>query len=238
MSLYLRQFQHLLPRSRAWTLTIDKMLRRFFLGLGEGATAAARAVIDSVWAQLMPDTTDELVEWEFEHGLSGIGTDPERRTALAAAWQATGGQSPRYLQDTLQAAGFPVYYHGWRETGGTVRDPRSYTVQPLYGTVVCDSVTSTQPQCRGDDRRTTGQSQCNAFLTNDPKYIVNLPVDYGGPPPIPATESSWRRFVYFGGATFGTNATVPTHMLPELKRLARKLCPAHLWIVFLTEPPP
>ena len=40
-------------------------------------------------------------------------TEQERRDRLDASWKATGGQSPRYIQDTLQAAGFDVYVHEW-----------------------------------------------------------------------------------------------------------------------------
>lgn len=68
------------------------------------------------------------------------GSEQERRDRLDATWKALGGQDPRYIQDTLQAAGFDVYVHEWwepipgRQNGGSIdgdvtpvaRDPFTY----------------------------------------------------------------------------------------------------------------
>jgi uncharacterized protein YmfQ (DUF2313 family) len=228
MSVFFRIFQHLLPRSRAWSLVTDKTLRRFFEGLAAGAAAPARAAVDSVWLELLPETTTELIEWEQQFGLWGSGTEAQRRAALSAAWSATGGQSPRYLQDTVQAAGFDLYIHGWRAPDDSVRNPHNHTTHPLLGTVQCDDDTAAQSQC-GD-----AEAQCDRFLVGDPGYLVNELLNYEAPPPIPADPLTWRHFVYWGGETFDTPAVVPDSRLLELKRLLLKLCPAHLWIVLQT----
>lgn len=113
---FLRLYQHLLPDGRAWRTTVDKRLRQFFQGLSvipEGAKDAA----DGVWGDLSPETTDELTKWEEQFGLPSNVTDEDaRRLRLAGTWRSlVGGQSPRYIQDTLQASGFDVYVHEWWE---------------------------------------------------------------------------------------------------------------------------
>lgn len=113
--IFLRVFKHLLPRARAWQITVDKVLRQFFEGLA-GAGSDARDFFDGVWLDIFPQTTRELDSWDTEFGLRDTGLiEQERRDRLDAAWKALGGQSPRYVQDTLQGAGFDVYVHEWWE---------------------------------------------------------------------------------------------------------------------------
>lgn len=123
---WLDVFKHLLPTGRAWRLTVDKNLRKFFEGLG-GAPADAKDYIDDVYDDIGPDTTRELAAWEAQFGLPDTQlTVAQRRVRLDATWKAQGGQDPRYIQDTLQAAGFDVYVHEWwvpnalHPTGGSV----------------------------------------------------------------------------------------------------------------------
>lgn len=137
---WLDVFKHLLPTGRAWRLTVQKNLRRFFEGLS-GAPADAKDHIDDVYDDIGPDTTRELAAWEAQFGLPDTQlTEAQRRARLDATWKAQGGQDPRYIQDTLQAAGFDVYVHEWwvpipgRPTGGSIngdvtpvaRDPFQY----------------------------------------------------------------------------------------------------------------
>ena len=137
---WLRAFQHLLPRARAWWLTPDKVLRRFFLGLAPPLDDA-RAFLDQRFVDLDPQRTTQLVQYETLFALPSAGlTEQQRRDRLDGRWKAQGGQDPRYIQDTLQAAGFPVYVHEWWEpdpthpTGGSVngdvvpvaRNPNDY----------------------------------------------------------------------------------------------------------------
>jgi hypothetical protein len=237
MTNFLAIFQHLLPRTKTWSLVVDRMLRRLFSGIDIGLATPAKSAVDSVWTTLDPDTTDELAEWENQFGLWETGTDAARRAAYEAAWDASTGQSPRYLQDRLQAAGFDVYYHGWRESDGSVRDPRTYAVAPLIGAIQCYAP-ATDPDCvvcgAADD---LGTPVCDGFVVNELNYLVNEALDGRAPPWIPDSEYRWRYFCYVGGATFGTEAEVALERRVELKRLILKYFPAHLWIVLLvTEP--
>lgn len=140
--MFLRLFKHLLPRARAWSITIAGPLRQFFEGLAASIGAPVRLYLDLILLDLFPDTTRELELWEAQFDLrytSGL-TEAARRERLAGAWQALGGQSPRYIQDTLRGAGFDVYVHEWWVPGSeaapgihaapVVRNPFSY----LYAT--------------------------------------------------------------------------------------------------------
>lgn len=224
---FLRTFQQLLPDAAAWRLTAQKRLRSLFEGLA-GGPQAARVFIDYVSDDLYPETTRELAAWESQFALRGNGSDTDRRNALAAAWQATGGQSPRYLQDTLQAAGFDVFIHEWWSSGPpyVARDPNSYTTQPLIGTVQCGEALA---QC-GEE-----SALCNDFLANEPGYIVNLTLQPKAPPPVPSSTLTWPYFVYVGGETFGTTATIPEGRRAEFEEKLLELFPAQLWIVTLVE---
>ena len=137
---WLDVFKHLLPNARAWRITVEKRLREFFQGL-TGVAFDARVFYDNIYNDLNPQQTRELVTWEIQFALRSTGlTEQERRDRLDAAWKALGGQSPRYIQDTLQAAGFDVYVHEWwepipgRPNGGSIngdvtpvaRDPFEY----------------------------------------------------------------------------------------------------------------
>lgn len=112
--MFLRLFKHLLPNARAWRLIVDKQLREFFQGLGNSLGDPTKLFFDEIWTDIDPQQTRELDAWEKQFGLPTSGlTEQQRRDRLDAAWKAKGGQSPRYIQDTLQAAGFNVYVHEW-----------------------------------------------------------------------------------------------------------------------------
>ena len=126
---FLDLYQHLLPDGRAWRTTVNKRLRQFFQGLTI-IPEEVKGSADSVWADLLPETTDKLADWERQFGVPGnIVDEADRRLRLAATWRSlAGGQSPQYIQDTLRLAGFDVYVHEWWEpstppTPGSLGDP-------------------------------------------------------------------------------------------------------------------
>lgn len=115
--MFFHVLRHLLPNGRAWRLTVDKNLRRFFQGLA-GVGDDVKAFVDRVWLDVFPADTRELSEWERQFGLPDTGlSEQPARDRLDATWKALGGQSPRYIQDTLRARGFDVYVHEWWEPG-------------------------------------------------------------------------------------------------------------------------
>lgn len=222
----LRTLSHLLPRARAFRLLVGKQLRQLVEGLAEEPDAI-RGFHDDVYDDLFPATTRELERWETQFALQVADTEADRRQNLAAAWQAQGGQSPKYLQDVVQAAGFDLYVHEWWSSGPdpyVARDPRNYTEDPLIGTVQC-----------GEPLAQCGETSalCNNFLANYTFYLVNdtlLPI---APPPVPSDPVYWPYFLYFGGATFGDPATVPLSRRDELEQLLLRICPAQQWIVLI-----
>lgn len=113
--MFLRIFKHLLPRAHAWAIIIDKQLRQFFAGLAAALGDASKLFLDLIFLDLLPQETRALREWETTWALPLVEglTEQQRRDRLAGQWAALGGQSPRYIQDTLQAAGFDVYVHEW-----------------------------------------------------------------------------------------------------------------------------
>ena len=112
--LFFRVFEHLLPHARAWTLTIEKQLRQFFDGITGPLGTDIKKYADDVFDDIFPATTRQLDEWERQFGLpSNLPLEQDRRDRLDGAWKAQGGQSPRYIQDTLRNAGFDVYVHEW-----------------------------------------------------------------------------------------------------------------------------
>jgi hypothetical protein len=229
MGLFLRVLRHLLPDSIAWRLREDgdRPIERFFTGLAEGP-GAARTFADQAYLDLYPETTRELDLHEREFGLPGTGTESERRAAVTAAWLATGGQSPAYIQGVLRAAGFDVYVHDWWSSGPpyVARDPRDYTDSVLVGTVQC-----------GEPLALCGEelAQCNNFLQNDPNYLVNQTLSRRPPPPIPEDPDRWRKFMYVGGATFPGTATIPAARRAAFEDLLLQMRPLDLWIVLLID---
>ena len=113
MSLFFRVYEHLLPKARAFHTFSGKRLTQLFEGL-VSLPEDARKYFDDVYLDVFPQTTRELDAWEEQFGLPDTGlTEQQRRDRVEAAWKALGGQDPRYIQDTLQAAGFDVYVHEW-----------------------------------------------------------------------------------------------------------------------------
>lgn len=220
-----RVWQHLLPTGEVWRVVADKALRRIILALATWSDGP-RSFADDVFDDVSPETTRVLDEWEEQLGLPPVASDAVRRQQLDAAWKSQGGQSPRYIQDVLQAAGFNVFIAEWWTWSGptrVARDPLAYAQQPRIGTVQC-----------GESRALCGvrSAYCNDLLANEPGYLVNKRLSRRAPPAIPTATSYRPFFIYFGGdANMSTRASIPATRRAEFERLVLKLCPPHCWIV-------
>lgn len=242
----IRVFQHLLPRSRAWLITVDKNLRTFFSVLSKILLEDIREFFDITWTRMDPQKTDELKRWERQFGLVDTGlTEQQRRDRLEAAWASVGGQSPRYIQDTLQANGFPVYVHEWWVPGTepavgvvgapTVRNPLTYLKQTYPGDTTPDGyplvnkifeTSNNWINQAGEVVMQAGEALAVAgsydgFAETTKSYTV------------PASSDYWPYFIYIGGETFGTLADVPSTRREEFEALCLKICPCHLWLGML-----
>lgn len=130
-------FPHLLPRGKAWSITINKRLRQLFEGLSN-ALINVKTFFDLIWLDIFPDTTREIETWEKQFGIIDNGTTSEadRRTRLDAAWKLYKVVSREQIEQALRDAGFDVYVHEWWIPGteaaigvhapATPRNPRTY----------------------------------------------------------------------------------------------------------------
>jgi hypothetical protein len=184
-------FKHVLPNGRAWWLTPSKTLRMFFDGL-TATPESTREAIDSSYLDLDPQQTRELNKWEDQFALAGASlTEQQRRDRLDARWKALGGQSPRYIQDTLRGAGFDVYVHDWfgsRPSIGdhscvTPRNPFLY-LSPAYGGLILNvecgaplaECGEPSAEC-GESTTPTGYPLAGKSTVAVPDYIISCGVD-------------------------------------------------------------
>jgi len=194
--MFLNTFKHLLPHgARAWKLTINKKLRQFFDGLALGVPTDFKSFVDLVFFDAFPATTRELELWEQQFNLASNATltEQERRDRLDGAWKAKGGQSPRYIQDTLQAAGFDVYVHEWWVPGtepvlnvntqATARDPFDYLTDANGAQLVISSDNNPDMQDGdalaqdGSTTMPTGYPLVNKYDVLDPQFIGDGALD-------------------------------------------------------------
>lgn len=232
MAVIFRIFQHLLPRARAWRITIDKLLRRFFEALSDTPNSI-REFFDNIWTDLAPQATTEMDEWERQWGLTSSEglTEQERKDRLEATWKTLGGQSPRYIQSTIWAAGFTdVHIHQWWVPASDpliARDPTAYvpaTAELLVNKILIAQRNETclagHPSMHaGEVLAQAGQFQGSAFFRK--KYNVTTNPD------------TWPFYLYFGAETFGNLADVPLARKDEFENLLLKICPTQQWLVLL-----
>lgn len=236
--MFLRIFQHLLPNARAWRITIDKQLRQFFEGLS-GVGDSVKTFMDLIYFDVFPDDTRELSAWELQFGLISTGlTDQQRRDRLTAAWRAVGGQDPTYIQETLQANGFPVFVHEFWEPGTepAVNVTGPPTVRNPFNVLRDNTgIQSFDIEC-GEPLAECGEplAECGETSENPGYPLVNkvrLPdgsgfIEYV----IPIDTATWPYFLYIGGETFGTTVTIDPARKNEFEALMLKICPAQQWI--------
>ena len=256
--MFLRIYQHILPKAKAWQLTIDKQLRQFFDGL-TGIGSDIKEFIDLVWYDIFPETTREIDAWEAQFGLPATDlTEQERRDRLAATWQALGGQDPRYIEDTLRAAGFDVYVNEWwADDVPTARNPLLVLndgLNPLQYVANCGAQ---KANCGGVEAICGATIQPVGFPLVNKILTALMPVVCGAQGAncgnseaicgatdttytskryiVPSDVDKWPFFLYIGGQTYPDIATVPTSRKNEFETLCLKICPAQQWLGMLIQ---
>jgi len=255
----LRMFQHLLPTARAWRLTVDKKLRRFFEGL-TGLISQIKQHLDLVWLDIYPQTTRELDSWENQWGLpSTTLTTQERRDRLDGAWKALGGQSPSYIQISLRDAGFNVYVHEWWRAiyvySTECGEPSAECGEPsaecggIIGTLDPITPVPRDPSeflkddgspygyflnCGGSVAISGGSlAICGAANGISGGLLVNKPAKIVYQ--IPTNPEQWPYVMYIGAQIYGRRASIPVARREEFEALCLKLCPAQQWIGLIVE---
>jgi uncharacterized protein YmfQ (DUF2313 family) len=261
---FLRIFKHLLPRARAWRITVDKQLRRLLEGLS-GVGADVKDFTDAVWLDLFPQTTRSLEAWEEQFGQEGAGlTEQQRRDNVDAAWKALGGQSPRYIQDTLRDNGFDVYVHEWWT-------PNAFPLNAFYCGDAAAQSGETGVECTGavyparDPNDVLapdnivpvagkGYPLVNLITDLSPNFLAlcgEAAAECGEPSMLcynyvnfnfsrkkyetTADPDTWPYYLYIGGAAFGDLADVPENRRTEFETLCLKICPNQQWLGILVE---
>lgn len=259
-----RTFQHVLPNAKAWRLTIDKPLRKFVAGVSAPADSI-RTYFGGVWGDLIPESTQSLDEWEGQFGLPDTGLpESARRQRLRAAWAAQGGQSPRYIQDTLQANGFGVYVHEWF-TGAAFPLSASYcgdlsaesgeagvecvgvqhTTRNPNDVLAPDNIVPVAGKGYPLVNLITGVTPnllalCGEAGAESGESLITCynHVGYTFTPKKYETTSdpnTWPYYLYLGGETFGTLAQVPASRRFEFETLCLKICPTQQWLGVMVE---
>jgi hypothetical protein len=258
MDLFLRVYQHLLPRARALSLVAEKALRRLFEGL-TGLPAAIQEFVDLILLDVFPDTTRELAEWETQFGVVNPATaEADRRAAITAAWNRGGGLGPDALQDVLQEAGFPLFVHDsfYFTPAKAIRNPNLYLADSDTTIVYVAECGEALAECGettaicGDTSTPTGILLVNKILVRALDYLAAVTcgealaqcgepdAECGNnsgfnsqlkPYRIPSDPDLWPYFWYVGGETFGDSVTIPLTRKQELENLVLKIGPAHLW---------
>ena len=259
MRINLDTYKHLLPRARAWKITIDKQLRQLFQGLSD-EPSDIQDYQDDVWLDYRPADTTKLEQWEDQFALlPSDATEQARRDALDAAWKETGGQSPRYLQDTVRAAGFDVFiYESFvRENGSCVfRSPWLYVDDgrsPDY--IISDGIMGEPTfqagealslmeyffnngpvvfliQC-GEPEAQCGEPNAQAGQFRRLGTLLTEALPAGAEIPAEGSPELWPFIIYWAGAPFmdePTTAIIDKDRETEFKTLVARLCPAQNWI--------
>lgn len=106
--------QKLLPKGRAFRLPFENDLYKFHQAQAKEPERICDFYIDVRDSGIPPNVpSDALDDWETFLGLltNTNLTDAERNERALGKLTAVGGQGPDYIQDQLQAAGFPVFVY-------------------------------------------------------------------------------------------------------------------------------
>ena len=227
-----KQYQHLLPRGRAFNTVIDKVLRRLFVALGTVSEDLINHV-NLIGSDLIPRYTRRLTLWERQFNLADSGlTDDQRRERLRLTWRAIGGQSPDYIQTTLQNAGFIVYVHEWFDSSGTARNP-NLIIRDDGDAIVYSFELGTTGAELGTTAVELGQrSNAVGYL------LVNKIFDNSGNRinyEVPDSSNDWPFILYIGGAVFPDSATIDSKRRDEFEELLLSISPGQQWLGVLIE---
>ncbi len=175
--LFFRILRHLLPDARPWRIrwhadpADGRPIDQFFIALA-GVFADVREFCDLAYLDLYVATTRLLGKHQQQFALRTSGDVDQDTAAVAAAWAATGGQSPAYLQSVVRAAGFDLYVHEWWGSG---TPPRLFgdlldgwwAVDPESRTVASGDVSSLQDLSpNGRDVASGGPSSSPTFVAD------------------------------------------------------------------------
>jgi hypothetical protein len=239
MSLF-ETLQRLLPRGRAFRLSVDKSLTKLLRGIAKAADDA-KAFVDAVYLDQFAETTREIRELEREHGLPPAISVPIARLHVAAERKRVRNLSPYSLQKTLQDAGFDVYVHECWSPSGLLRNPRPHIDAPRLGRHQMRSPSSPNVVRMRGRLDSTGAlfSQYSMNTEHTPQNVaLNKTLQRQEIVVAPSNRDAWVGYFYIGAATFPQRAAVPESRLEELWFWVMRCRPLHLIPVLLVSPVP
>jgi uncharacterized protein YmfQ (DUF2313 family) len=222
---WVKVFDRLLPRSRLWSLVVDRPLRRFFHGLG----AAPKLIYEhaqSVLLEAFPLSTTSLADWSRQFGAPEV-LSPEE---LEAEWGAFGGQSPAYIQEKLRALGCDVYVHEWwvLDTCPPVaRDPIALVPTSI---VLVNDLAHGEPRYKYqfNQKPTMDQFVSDGSISfNASSGTILVGKDY----PCPDEPTEYPVYWYVCGEVWPDRALIPYSKLRPLIRMIYKLKPVHTRVI-------
>lgn len=218
-------FDTLLPRSRAWNLVYDRVLRRFFHGLAI-LPQLVHNHIGSVLLEAFPQTTSYLNDWSFTLGeWNELDADE-----LEYDWADTGGQSPGYVEDLLHDKGFTqLYLHEWWVPGSSPLEHRNPAQFFETDRVLVNDLAESEKNylfqfgdyLQGGDSQFVGDASIyfgayDGYFLQGKKY------------PTPDVPEEYCFYYYIGAETWPDRATIWESQLRYLLRLIYRTKPCHL----------
>lgn len=222
LDFWVRVFDRLLPRSRAFHLTLDRTLKKYFEGLS-ALPEMVKEHVASVLLEAFPQTTTRLSDWSLLFGSPQLLSADE----VAAEWKATGGQTPQYIQDILQDAGYDVYVHEWwvpDSAPPVARNPFSPINLIETSRVLVNDLAHIEKKWTyqfGDGTQFQGDGEISFGAYDGYHYVPKV---Y----PTPNNPGEYPVYFYICGETWPEYAMVLENDIRKLIRLIYKLKPVHL----------
>ncbi|MBP7735961.1 MAG: DUF2313 domain-containing protein [Spirochaetes bacterium] len=173
---------------------------------------------DDILSAGIPDgnlQSEVLPDWERFLGLVRISglSDADRNNRIKGQYAAYGGQGPDYIQNVLQAAGFPVYV----KENIPIYEPSAHKYVSRLGWI------------------TLGQTRLGAYTTRiDPRSKTGILIagNIGGDYDLPALP---ERFIYIfflcGAAGIDHFVDLPASREYDFYNLVLQIKPAHTWVL-------
>lgn len=229
---WVKVFDRLLPRSRAWDLIPDKTLRKFFHGLSI-LPLNARNHIASVFLEMLPLETSYLHDWSEQFGSPNDLSSSE----LELEWRAFGGQDPAYIQDAIWSICDNCYVHEWWVPGSDPVEARNpFSPDNLIDTsyvLVNDlyEIVKNYLYQFGDGTQFVDD---NSVQFGDYDGYIRRLKRY----PCPNVEEEYSVYWYVCGETWPEYAYIPESKLRPLMRMIFKLKPVHTRCILRVIPYP
>jgi hypothetical protein len=230
LSRWLKVYDLLLPRSRAWGLLPGKTLTKLFEAFA-GASKEVQDHIAGVLAEMFPSTTTYPRDWSKQLG-SLIDLDEDE---LAAELAAQGGQNPNYMQTQIQSICSNCFVHEWWVPGSNPPEARNPIPLVDSSLVLVNDVTDMVPNYKYQFGDGTG------FVDNSLEDPIEFG-DYDGyiwrlkQYPCPDIPEEYPIYWYVGGETWPDYAYISSEKLRPLIRMIFKIKPVHTRVVLRVLP--